>query len=528
MLKGYNIIGDTEIAEGEDYLQAFNPTHQKNLPEKFFIATDLVLESAVGKSVIAFESYKNTSATERAVFLETIVDEIDKIGNELIERAKMETGLTEQRLTSERGRTTGQLKLFAELLREGSWVEAVIDIALPDRKPFPRNDLRKMNMAIGPVAVFGASNFPFAFSTAGGDTASALAAGNPVIVKAHPSHLGTNELMGTAIKKAAEKCHMPDGVFSYVIGEGIKTGLHLVKSPGIKAVGFTGSYKAGMTIFKAATNEREIPIPVFAEMSSINPVLILPSKTRQDADALAVQLAGSISLGVGQFCTNPGLLFLISDENSERFITKLKEALAAIPEAPMLNTGICNSYYTNRKLMSKQRGITVLFMGEDGSPENIGSSALFLVNAEEFVQNKELQNEIFGPASLIIQCKDDNALRQAINALNGQLTGTIMGDDNDIVKYADCIDILKGKSGRLIFNGVPTGVEVSYAMVHGGPFPATTDARSTSVGADAIKRFLRPVCFQDCPPNLLPDALKNENPLQIMRKINGRFTRESI
>ncbi len=528
MLKGYNIIGDSEIAEGEDYLQAFNPTHQKNLPEKFIIATDRVLETAVDKSVIAFESYKNTSSIERAVFLETIAEEIDNIGDELIERAKMETGLTEQRLRSERGRTTGQLKLFAELLREGSWVEAVIDTALPERKPFARNDLRKMNMAIGPVAVFGASNFPFAFSTAGGDTASALAAGNPVIVKAHPSHLGTNELMGTAIKRAAEKCNMHDGVFSFVIGDGQITGLHLVKNPGIKAVGFTGSYRAGMAIFKVATNERESPIPVFAEMSSINPVLILPSKIRQDTDALAVQLAGSISLGVGQFCTNPGLLFLIADENFEIFKMKLKDSLAAIPEATMLNTGICNSYYTNRKLMSKQKGVSVLFMGEDASSENRGSSALFLVDAEDFIQNKELQTEIFGPASLIIQCRDDDALRRALKALTGQLTGTVLGDANDIDKYAYCIDILKGKSGRLIFNGVPTGVEVSYAMVHGGPFPATSDGRSTSVGADAIKRFLRPVCFQDCPPNLLPDALKNENPLGIMRRVNGGYTRESI
>ncbi|HEV3224996.1 MAG TPA: aldehyde dehydrogenase (NADP(+)) [Puia sp.] len=528
MLKGYNIIGDTEIAEGEDYLQAFSPTHQKNLPEKFIIATEKELETAVTKSVFAFDSYKNKSAQERAIFLEAIAEEIDNIGNELIDRAKLETGLTEQRLTGERGRTTGQLKLFAELLREGSWVEAVIDEALPNRKPFPRSDLRKMNIAIGPVAVFGASNFPFAFSTAGGDTASALAAGNPVIVKAHPSHLGTNELMGTAIKIAAEKCNMPDGVFSFVIGDGSKTGLQLVKNPGIKAVGFTGSYRAGMAIYKTATNEREIPIPVFAEMSSINPVLLLPAKLKQDADALVIQLAGSISLGVGQFCTNPGLLFLIADENFDGFTTKLKEALTAIPEAPMLNQGICNSYYMNRQVMAKHKGVTVLYMGEDGSAVNKGSSALFQVNAKDFIQNQDLQNEVFGPASLIVKCEDERDLLKVLKSLHGQLTCTVFGDSADILKYAGCIEILTGKAGRLIFNGVPTGVEVSYAMVHGGPFPATTDARSTSVGADAIKRFLRPVCFQDCPQDLLPDALKNENPLGILRKINGRYTRESI
>jgi 2,5-dioxopentanoate dehydrogenase len=528
MLKGYNIIGDTEIAEGEDYLQAFSPTHLKNLPEKFIVATAQELENAVTKAVIAFNSYKNTSAKERAFFLETIAEEIESIGNELIDRAKLETGLTEQRLINERERTTGQLKLFAELLREGSWVEAVIDGALPDRKPLPRSDLRKMNIAIGPVAVFGASNFPFAFSTAGGDTASALAAGNPVIVKAHPSHLGTNELMGTAIKKAAEKCHMPDGVFSFIIGDGIKTGLQLVKHPGIRAVGFTGSYKAGMTIFKVTTNEREMPIPVFAEMSSINPVVVLPSKLKQDTDSIARQLAGSISVGVGQFCTNPGILFLIEDENYSGFTFKLKEALEAIPEAPMLNQGICSSYYTNRKLLAKQKGVAVLYMGEDGSAVNEGSSSLFQVNAEDFIQNKELQNEVFGPASLIVKCKDERDLLQAIKSLHGQLTATIIGDADDIKKYETSIEVFTGKAGRLIFNGVPTGVEVSHAMVHGGPFPATTDGRSTSVGAEAIKRFLRPFCFQDCPHDLLPDALKNENPLGIMRKINGRYTRDGI
>ncbi len=528
MLKGFNIIGDAEIAEGDDYLQSFSPTHLKNLPEKFIVATTQELENAIGKAVIAFNSYKNTSAKDRAFFLETIAKEIDNIGNELIDRAKLETGLTEQRLTGERIRTTGQLKLFAELLREGSWVEAVIDEALPDRKPFPRNDLRKMNIAIGPVAVFGASNFPFAFSTAGGDTASALAAGNPVIVKAHPSHLGTNELMGTAIKKAAEICNMPDGVFSFVIGDGIKTGLQLVKHPGIKAVGFTGSYKAGMTIFKAATNERESPVPVYAEMSSINPVVLLPSKLSKESDALATQLAGSISVGVGQFCTNPGLLFLIEDENFKGFTLKLKETLSAIPEAPMLNQGICSSYYMNRKLMAKQKGVAVLYMGEDESAVNEGSSALFQVNAEDFIQNQELQNEVFGPASLIVKCKDERDLLQALKSLHGQLTATIMGDADDIAKYAGSIEVLTGKAGRLIFNGVPTGVEVSHAMVHGGPFPASTDSHSTSVGSDAIKRFLRPFCFQDCPHDLLPDALKNENPLGIMRKINGRYTREGI
>jgi alpha-ketoglutaric semialdehyde dehydrogenase len=528
MLKGYNLLGNTETAEGNIYLQVFSTVRQMNLPEKFTTATAAEVDQAVTIASKAFQIYKNVSPESKAVFLETIAAEIENIGEELIERAKLETGLTEQRLIGERGRTTSQLKLFAALLREGSWVEAVIDEAIPDRKPLPRSDLRKMNVPIGPVVVFGASNFPFAFSTAGGDTASALAAGNPVIVKAHASHLGTNELIAAAIKKAVVKTNMPDGVFSFVIGEGAVTGMQLVKHPGVKAVGFTGSFRAGMAIFKAAVNERELPIPVFAEMSSINPVLVLPSKLKQELQGLANKLAGSIALGVGQFCTNPGLLFVIEDESFDEFAKKLAESLAAIPEASMLNAGICQSYYVNRQSIASQNGVTILYMGDHGGESFKGSTALLQVDAEQFISNPALQNEIFGPASLIVKCRDESSLLHAVHALHGQLTGTILGDENDMKRFSDLINVIAEKVGRLIYNGVPTGVEVSHAMVHGGPFPATTDARSTSVGADAIKRFVRPFCYQDFPYKFLPDALKNENPLHIMRKVNAMYTKDPI
>jgi 2,5-dioxopentanoate dehydrogenase len=528
MLKGYNLIGNTESAKGDIILHAFSTLQQMDLPEKFTTATETEVEQAIAKAMEAFEIYKDISSENKALFLENIAAEIENIGEELIERAKLETGLTEQRLIGERGRTTSQLKLFAALLREGSWVEAVIDQAIPDRKPLPRSDLRKMNVAIGPVAVFGASNFPFAFSTAGGDTASALAAGNPVIVKAHESHLGTNELIASAVKKAVVNTKMPDGVFSFIIGRGAVTGMQLVKNPGVKAIGFTGSYHAGMAIFKAAVNERESPIPVYAEMSSINPVLILPSKLKKDMAGVVNMLAASITLGVGQFCTNPGLLFVIKDESFEEFVKKLKESLATAPSGVMLNSEICKNYYLNRQIVASQNGVNILHMGDNESESFEGSTALLEINAEQFISNPVLQKEIFGPASLIVKCKDASTLLTAVESLYGQLTGTILGDENDLKQFSCVIDSMQEKVGRLILNGVPTGVEVSHAMVHGGPFPATTDPRTTSVGADAIKRFVRPICFQDFPPAYLPDALKNENPLHIMRKINGMYTKDPI
>jgi len=528
MFNGHNHIGFKTSASGDKKLKVFSTVRPDYLPEEFTLATDTEIEEALTKAKVAFDTYKKTSPEARAVFLETIAEEILNIGDGLIQRAMLETGLPEARLVGERGRTVNQLKLFASLLREGSWVEAVIDPAQPDRKPLPRPDLRKMLSPLGPVVVFGASNFPFAFSTAGGDTASALAAGCPVIVKAHTSHLGTNELVANAIISAAIKCGMPDGVFSSLVGEGAKLGQTLAKHPVVKAIGFTGSYKAGMALYKTAVNDRETPIPVYAEMSSINPVIILPNKQKEDSNKVATQLAGSITLGVGQFCTNPGLLFVIETEETAAFVQSLAAQLEAIPAAPMLNATICKSYYSERKKIVDQKGVNPLILGEDNSGAFKGTPALMQVSANDFTANTELQNEVFGPSSLVVMCKDGEELLAAIQSLHGQLTGTVFGTAEDIRSYTNCIDVLTEKVGRLIYNGVPTGVEVCHAMVHGGPYPATTDGRTTSVGADAIKRFVRSVCFQDCPEEALPDALKDANPLGIMRKIDGRYTKTAI
>lgn len=528
MFNGHNILGFTTSNNSDKKVQVFSTLRQEYLPEEFSLATEEEIEVAAAKAKEAFNTYKKTSPEVRAAFLETIAEEIMNIGDVLIQRAMLESGLPEARLVGERGRTVNQLKMFASLLREGSWVEAVIDPALPERKPLPRADLRKMLYPIGPVAVFGASNFPFAFSTAGGDTASALAAGCPVVVKAHTSHLGTNELVANAIIAAAKKCNMPDGVFSSLIGEGAVLGQGLAKHPAVKAVGFTGSFRAGMALYRTAVNDRHTPIPVYAEMSSINPVVILPGKLEEESDKIATQLAGSITLGVGQFCTNPGLVFMFEGDATESFITKLAEALKQVPAATMLNKAICKSYYTGREKIGNENGVKAIYLGEDACNSYKGSAALLEVSGEDFISNPGLQDEVFGPASLIIKCNNEAQMFESLQSLHGQLTGTVYGTTNDIASYSNAIDLLTEKVGRLVYNSVPTGVEVCHAIVHGGPFPSTTDARTTSVGAEAIKRFVRPVCFQDCSNDNLPDALKDSNPLQIMRKVDGVYTRSAI
>lgn len=528
MLSGHNFIGFEKKASGEKKLQAFSTVQQNDLPGDFVIATKEEIEEAVTKAAAAFEPYRQTSFAERANFLEAIAEEIMQLGDALIERCHLETGLPQARITGERARTVGQLRLFASLLREGSFVEAIIDTAMPDRTPLPRPDLRRMMLPIGPVAVFAASNFPLAFSTAGGDTASALAAGCPVVVKAHSSHLGTNELVADAIITAAQKSNMPDGVFSSLVGEGAQLGQQLAKHPQIKSIGFTGSFRAGMALLRAAVNERDEPIPVYAEMSSINPVLVLPNKIKQDPAALAAQLSASITLGVGQFCTNPGLLFVLKDENTETFVQALAASLQQVPAATMLNKTICSAYHKERQQLLTEDGVTEVLRGEEMPDEYKGSATLARTEAKIFIKNNALQNEVFGPASLVVVCEDAQDLKRALASLHGQLTGTVMGTPEDMLQFRDCVDVLVQRVGRMIYNGVPTGVEVSHAMMHGGPFPATTFAHFTSVGTEAIKRFLRPVCYQDCPPEYLPAALQDENPLRIMRKLNGELTRNAV
>ena len=527
MLSGNNFIGFNKKSLGKEKLHAFSTVTKNDLPGEFSVATEAEINEAITKARSAFEIYKRKSFEERAAFLDTIADEIMQ-SDELIQRAHLESGLPEARITNERGRTVGQLKLFASLLREGSFVEAIIDTAMPDRKPLPRSDIRRMMHPIGPVAVFAASNFPLAFSTAGGDTASALAAGCPVIVKAHSSHLGTNELVANAIINAAQKCNMPDGVFSSLIGQGSLLGQQLVKHPEIKAVGFTGSFRGGMALLKAAITEREEPIPVYAEMSSINPVLILPNKIKDNVDQVTAQLSASITLGVGQFCTNPGLLFIVKDEHTDAFIQKLGQALQQVLPATMLNQTICGAYYKERQHLLSTQGVEVVVTADAGKEDYKGSASLGKTTGKNFSESSSLQNEVFGPFSLVVVCEDENELKTALQSLRGQLTATVIATAHDLKQFQGCVDLLISRVGRVIYNGVPTGVEVCHAMMHGGPFPATSYSHFTSVGTEAIKRFLRPVCYQDCPQEFLPDPLKNENPLGIMRKLNGEFTRDAV
>jgi len=521
MLRGHNYIGSAKVISSGEFLRSYNPVTGEYMPERFYKASPDDVGKAADLAAAAFVLYRNVSPEDRARFLEAIGEELLSLDDALIQRARQETGLPETRLTGERGRTVGQLRLFASLIREGSWAEAVIDEAMPERQPAPRPDLRKMLFPIGPVAVFGASNFPLAFSTAGGDTASALAAGNTVIVKAHPGHLGTNEMVASAIISAAEKTGMPDGVFSMIIGDQPDESLALVTHEAVRAVGFTGSYKAGMNIFHAAINQRKEPIPVYAEMGSVNPVLILPQALRQDVEKITTQLAASITLGSGQFCTNPGLLLVMDDPATEAFIDLLGRKMADVPASVMLSDGICRTYVENNRKLIHHEQVEVLVSGAEPIDDNKAAATLLKVDAAHFIADEALQEEVFGPLSLIVICKDTEEMERALNCCRGQLTGTVMATVEDMSDFRHCIGILQDKVGRLIFNGVPTGVEVCHAMVHGGPFPATTFGHFTSVGADAIKRFTRPVCFQDWPQEMLPDELKDGNPRHIMRKVNG-------
>ncbi|WPO35137.1 aldehyde dehydrogenase (NADP(+)) [Flammeovirgaceae bacterium SG7u.111] len=495
---------------------------------EFFPATSTDISLAIEKSTKAFSTYKTLSGEKKAAFLDAIADEILALGDELVKTAMAESSLPEGRIVGERGRTMGQLKLFASLLREGSWVDAVIDPALPERQPLPRTDLRKMLVPVGPVVVFTASNFPLAFSTAGGDTASALAAGNPVIVKAHEAHLKTNELGGEAINKAAEKTGMPDGVFSYLVGKSYELGLSLVKHPSVKSVAFTGSQGGGMALYKAAM-EREEPIPVFAEMGSINPVVILPNKLASETEALAKTMAGSVTLGVGQFCTNPGLLIALESEALSTFISSLGKEIEQIVPGTMLYQNVANGYQKGKETTLSQKGVKAEGVSSTAPTNDLaGVPTVASVEAADFLANPNLQHEVFGPFSLVVTCKGKEQLEEVVDALKGQLTATIMHAGADLETYGSVVEKAGAKVGRLIFNGVPTGVEVCHAMQHGGPFPASTDSRFTSVGTDAIKRFARPLCFQDCPEDFLPAELKSSNSNSIWRRVNGALTKDTI
>lgn len=514
-LQGTSIIGSRRGQGTEAAGASYNPANGEVLEPAYVAATEQELEQALALASQAFETYRQTSGIEKARFLRAVADNIEASVEDLAQRMPLETGLPEMRARGECGRTCGQLRMFAALLEEGSWVDARIDRAQPERQPLPKVDTRSMLRPVGPVAVFAASNFPLAFSTAGGDTASALAAGCPVIVKAHSSHSGTAEIVGVAVRKAVADCGLPEGVFSLVYGSGRTIGQSLVKHPVIKAVGFTGSYAGGRALMDLAASRPE-PIPVYAEMSAINPVVMLPGAVQQRGEALAQGLQASITLGAGQFCTNPGLVFVHEDVIDD-FARSCTSLMVESPSATMLNRGICEAYQSGLAGLEQDPSVTCLAKAAAGEGANQAVAALFRTDIATFLSSEALTDEVFGPASILISYRDESEVLDAFRSLEGQLTASVFGTEDELAGQGDLVRLMEDRAGRLIFNGFPTGVEVCASMVHGGPFPATSDGRSSSVGTMAIYRFTRAVCWQDCPQALLPDELKDQNPLGIQR-----------
>lgn len=519
-LEGYLLLGGETVQGTEPPVQGIDPATGQQLEPVYSGASVAQIEHACQLADAAFDLFRNTHPHQRAELLETIAEEIEAIGEPLIERARQESGLPEARLIGERGRTCNQLRLFASLLRNGGWQELYIDPAMPDRTPMPRSDLRYQLLPLGPVAVFGASNFPLAFSVAGGDTASALAAGCPVVVKAHPAHPGTSELVGRAIQRAVQRCGMTAGVFALLFGDGNALGQALVAHPSIKAVGFTGSRAGGIALMQIAQARPE-PVPVYAEMSSINPVILFNGALQAPA-SLAQGFVGSLTQGAGQFCTNPGLLLAVQGAALDQFLILASEQLCASQAQTMLTPGIHAAYEKSIARLSKHANVETLARGCPATGPNQCQAALFSTQADAFITYPELQDEVFGAASLVVICRDYAQLKEVLSQLEGQLTATLFMSPADVSDARALLPVLERKVGRILANGWPTGVEVTHAMVHGGPFPATSDSRTTSVGSSAIRRFQRPVCYQDLPEELLPDSLKDSNPYGLSPVIDGR------
>ena len=528
-LHGLSLIAGTPAARGGKTYRAHNPATGTALEPAFHEASAAEVDQALAASASAFEAYRRCSGADRARLLEAIATEIEALGDALLQRAQAETGLPLARLTGERGRTCGQLRLFAQLAREGSWVDARIDPALPDRQPLPRPDVRRMLLPVGPVVVFGSSNFPLAFSVAGGDTASALAAGCTVVVKAHRAHPGTSELVGGAVNRAVAACGLPAGVFSLIHGGGATIGIAMVRHPATAAVGFTGSHAAGRALFDAAA-ARPHPIPVFAEMSSLNPVFLLPGAVQERGAAIAQGLLGSFTLGVGQFCTKPGLVFALRGPDTTAFLGALADAVRAAPCGTMLTPGIRESFLENRAKVTAVAGVDSLAAAraEPQAARTESQPSVATTSAVRFIAQPELATEAFGPFTLVVLAESPAELAACAAALEGQLTATLHGTAAELAQAGELIALLERKAGRLVVNGFPTGVEVYPAMNHGGPYPATTDNRFTSVGTAAILRFARPVCYQGFADALLPPALQNANPLGLLRLVNGQPTRDAL
>lgn len=517
-ITGTQLIGRQNIPGTGAEFHAYNPATGEALSVTWRGADSHQVDQAVQLALQAFPIYRETSLEQRATFLEAIAQAILDLGDELITRTQQETGLPQARLEGERGRTVNQLRLFARVVREGDWLDARIDHALPDRKPAPRSDIRTRHIPVGPVAVFGSSNFPLAFSVAGGDTASALAAGAPVVCKAHPAHPGASELVGQAIRSAIQQCKLPEGVFSLLAGPGNELGMALVSHPGIQAVGFTGSRRGGVALMQAAA-QRPIPIPVYAEMSSTNPVYLLPGALAARCETMAHQFVVSLLGSAGQLCTNPGLIIALKGPELDHFIEVATAGVQAAPATTMLTANIAQAYKHGVDRLLAHPGVQTLARGQMAEIPAPCQANLAVTTAQAFLKDPEaLGAEVFGASSLVIRCNTTDEFLSIAQAIEGQLTATLHlepGVDDALV--ARLIPTLEVKAGRILANGFPTGVEVCDAMVHGGPFPATSDGRTTSVGTLAIRRFLRPVCYQDIPDNLLPTALQSANPWNIHR-----------
>ena len=523
-INGKNMLGSVESAEGNTTFNAINPATGKKTEPAFVEATPQEINRAIEKANEAFQIYRNFSGKRRGEFLKTVAEEIMALGDQLIQRCMEETGLPEARLIAERARTVNQLNLFASWIEEGSWVDARIETANPERKPFPKSDIRSMHKGLGVVGVFGSSNFPFAFSTAGGDTTSALAAGCTVIIKAHPAHPGTGELVARAILNAVKKCNMPDGTFTMVNGASTAVGLAIVRHPLVTAVGFTGSFRGGKALFDEA-NSRPVPIPVYAEMSSTNPVFVLPRILKEKGNTIAKDLAASVTLGVGQYCTNPGLVFVHNNPEGNEFTNLLSKQFEEIQTGVMLSSGIQSNYQRGIDQLRLVDDVQVLASGKVSGSEFQGVAYVLQSSVSNFLNHHVLEEEVFGPSTVTLMADDKSQIFDAAKKLRGHLTASIHGTPEDLAEYAELIPILEKKAGRLIINEYPTGVEVCHSMVHGGPFPATSDSRSTSVGTSSLTRFSRPICYQNFPDVLLPDELKDSNPIGIWRIVNGEHSK---
>ncbi len=518
-IDGSILIGARDVRR-EATFQAINPAKGEAMPQPFCEANGDDVAEACVLAEAAFASVSTLAPEPRAAFIEAVADAILAIGDVLVETAMAESGLPRARLEGERGRTCGQLRMFAAEVRAGVWLDVTLDPALPDRTP-PRADLRRMNVAVGPVAVFGASNFPLAFSVAGGDTASAFAAGCPVVVKGHPAHPGTGELVARAIRTAVAACGLHEGAFSYLPGTTNDLGAALVADARIKAVGFTGSRGGGLALMGVAAKRVE-PIPVFAEMSSINPVVLMPSALAARAETLGAAFIGSLTLGAGQFCTNPGLVIALDGPDLDRFVAAARAALSAMEPPVMLTPGIHAAYQKGVSALAANLSAQRVGEGKASDAPTRCTGALFETDAVSFLNDEALGHEVFGASSVIVRCRNMEEIALVVAGLEGQLTATIQLDDGDTGDAAGILPLLQAKAGRVLANGWPTGVEVTHAMVHGGPYPATSDGRTTSVGTLAMMRFVRPVCYQDIPDALLPPAVQAANPWRLPRKVDGK------